>query len=79
MEAKDWVHEKRQESGKSQRIVLGWGSQAEDKRKTGERMCPPLSHSRQMGRVLAQDLALPQGEAEQAEPGTVRGQVWKIP
>lgn len=65
MEAKDWVHEKRQESRKSQRIVLGWGSQAEDKRKTGERMCPsPLSHSRQMGRVLAQELALPQGEAE---------------
>lgn len=32
MEAKDWVHEKRQESRKSQGIVLAWGSQAEDKR-----------------------------------------------
>lgn len=65
MEAKDWVHEKRQDSGKSQGIMLGWGSQAEDGRRTGERMHPsPLSHSRQMGCVLAQELALPQGEAE---------------
>lgn len=60
MEAKDWVHEKRQESGKSQGIVLGWGSQAEDKR-TGERMHPSPLTQQADGRVLAHELALPWG------------------
>lgn len=64
MEAKDWVHEKRQESGKSQGIVLGWGSQADDKR-TGERMCPSPLTQQADGRVLAHELVLRGGgEAE---------------
>lgn len=62
MEAKDWVHEKRQESKKSQGIVLAWGSQAEDKRGEERESALLSSHSRQMGRVLAHELALPRGK-----------------